>query len=115
MLEKLYMGLQGRLADAVRAERSNLHYAARSSKLRARSRLLRGAFYDALEERLGSGGFSLEKDGGVQHCWSFLAKAVHTDSARASSLSFMIGKRVYANWDGAARERLQEIIREMNK
>lgn len=114
MLEKLYKGLQERLADAARAERRRAHQESRSNKLRARSQLLRGAFYNALSDRLGSS-FCLEseRDGGEKHCWSFLAAVIHEDSNRAYRLHFQAVKRAWTRTDEDARVRLQEIIREM--
>ena len=117
-LERLYKALQEDLRDAVAAERQRMHCQARSNKLRARSMLLRGHFFDALYERLGSS-FCLasEMDGGEKHCWSFLAAVIHEDSNRAYGLSFRAVKRAWT-WtrtDEDARERLQGIIMEMNK
>ena len=116
MLEKLYKGLQERLADAVRAERRRAHCRARSASLQARSMLLRGHFFGALYERLGSS-FCLasERDGGEKHCWSFLAAVIHEDSNRAYGLSFRAVKRAWTRTDEDARERLQGIFKETTK
>ena len=115
-LERLYKALQEDLRDAVAAERQRMHCQARSNKLRARSMILRGHFFDALYERLGSS-FCLasERDGGEKHCWSFLSGVIQEDSNRAYELHFQAIKRAWTRLDEDARGRLQGIIREMNK